>query len=254
MARKKTQLSIGLMGVALLGLGGLGVGQAKAESLDNLKERMEEHVKKLERSSRSANSDETRKMEKELEEMYLKMVDQEMKENKIMEKIDNLSVVPDKTERTRARHGRWTWRDGVIAVTNNGISGSWHAGIVAPQKSWVTAESSPKTGVKLQYNFEGRGTVGKYNVWQTGVKSTTVSQDWHAGHWAGRQVGKPYNYNFYKTNNRNSFYCSQLIWAAYMDVAKVNLNTSAYDIPGARAIHPSELLYNNKVQLIYRAK
>ncbi|WP_242526925.1 cell wall hydrolase [Lactococcus sp. LG1267] len=30
-----------------------------------------------------------------------------------------------------------------------------------------------------------------------------------------------------------------------MDVAKVNLNTSAYDIPGARAIHPSELLYNN---------
>lgn len=171
-----------------------------------------------------------------------------------MEKIDNLSVVPDKTERTRARHGRWTWRDGVIAVTNNGISGSWHAGIVAPQKSWVTAESSPKTGVKLQYNFEGRGTVGKYNVWQTGVKSTTVSQDWHAGHWAGRQVGKPYNYNFYKTNNRNSFYCSQLVWAAYMDVAKVNLNTSAYDIPGARAIHPSELLYNNKVQLIYRAK
>ncbi|WP_336620404.1 cell wall hydrolase [Lactococcus petauri] len=39
-----------------------------------------------------------------------------------------------------------------------------------------------------------------------------------------------------------------------MDVAKVNLNTSAYDIPGTRAIHPSELLYNNKVQLIYRAK
>lgn len=137
---------------------------------------MAEHVKKLERSSRSANSEETRKMEKELEEMYLKMVNQEMKENKIIEKIDNLPVVPDKTERTRARHGRWTWRDGVIAVTNNGISGSWHAGIVAPQRLRVTAESSPYTnGVRFQYNFEGRGKVGKYNVWQTGVKSTTVS-------------------------------------------------------------------------------
>ena len=48
--------------------------------------------KKLERSSRSSDSEETRKMEKELEEIYLKMVDQEMKENKIMEKIDNLPV------------------------------------------------------------------------------------------------------------------------------------------------------------------
>ena len=253
--RKKKQLAIGIMGVALLGLGGLGVGQAKAESLDNLKARMAEHVKKLERSSRTADSEETRKMEKELEDMYLKLVDQEMKENNIMEKIDNLPVVPDKTERTRARYGRWTWRDGVIAITNRGISGSWHVGIVAPQYPKVTAETSPNTnGVRFQSNFEGRGKVGKYNVWQTGVKSTTVSQDWHAGHWAGRQVGKPYNLNFYRTNNRNSFYCSQLVWAAYMDVAKVNLNTSAYDIPGARAIHPSELLYNNKVQLIYRAK
>ncbi len=35
MMRKKKQPYIGIMGVALLGLGGLGVGQAKAESLDN---------------------------------------------------------------------------------------------------------------------------------------------------------------------------------------------------------------------------
>lgn len=100
------------------------MGQVQAESLEDLKARMAEHVKKLERSSRSSDSEETRKMEKELEEIYLKMVDQEMKENKIMEKIDNLPVVPDKIGRTRARHGRWTWRDGVIAVTNNGISGA----------------------------------------------------------------------------------------------------------------------------------
>lgn len=100
------------------------MGQVQAESLEDLKARMAEHVKKLERSSRSSDSEETRKMEKELEEIYLKMVDQEMKENKIMEKIDNLPVVPDKTGRTRARDGRWTWRDGVIALTNNGISGA----------------------------------------------------------------------------------------------------------------------------------
>ncbi|QPS71977.1 hypothetical protein [Lactococcus garvieae] len=77
MMRKKKQLAIGIMGVALLGLGSLGVGQAKAESLDNLKARMAEHVKKLERSSRTADSKETRKMEKELEDMYLKLVEQE---------------------------------------------------------------------------------------------------------------------------------------------------------------------------------
>ncbi|WP_251713544.1 hypothetical protein [Lactococcus ileimucosae] len=73
MMKKKRQLSIGLMSLALLMSG--GAGQVQAESLEDLKARMAEHVKKLERSSRSADTQETRKMEKELEEMYLKMVD-----------------------------------------------------------------------------------------------------------------------------------------------------------------------------------
>lgn len=60
--KKKKQVSIGLMSIALLVFG--GAGQVQAESLDNLKARMAEHVKKLEKNSRSADTQETRKMEK----------------------------------------------------------------------------------------------------------------------------------------------------------------------------------------------
>jgi uncharacterized protein YycO len=116
----------------------------------------------------------------------------------------------------------------------------------------MTVEAGPKNGVFYGKNFEGRYKDNQ--VWQVGVTSTSVQQDWRAGEWAGKQKNKPYNSNFYQTNNRNSFYCSQLVWAAYMYTANVNLNTSDYDIPGFRAIHPSEFVNGSKTTLIYRKR
>lgn len=47
MMKNKKQVSVGLMSFVLLTLG--GVGQVQAKSLEDLKARMAEHVKKLER-------------------------------------------------------------------------------------------------------------------------------------------------------------------------------------------------------------
>jgi hypothetical protein len=57
------------------------------------------------------------------------------------------------------------------------------------------------------------------------------------------QVGKPYNLNFLDPEREDAFYCSQLIYLAYLRQG-INLNTglSIETLPGAnRIIYPQEL-------------
>jgi hypothetical protein len=58
-----------------------------------------------------------------------------------------------------------------------------------------------------------------------------------------RQVGKTYNLNFLNTNNDKSFYCSQLIYRAYLRCG-INLNTglAMEGLPGTNVIiFPQEI-------------
>ncbi|MDO4465936.1 MAG: YiiX/YebB-like N1pC/P60 family cysteine hydrolase [Bacillota bacterium] len=178
-------------------------------------------------------------------------------EQKYLEYGLNAPVVSDtKGPSGRAAIGSWTWRDGVICVTTDGFGtesvNTWHAAIVAPQDAYAVVEA-PKAGqpVRLRYNQWYSST---HTIWQIGVKSTTEAQDYNAGLWAGRQVGKPYNMNFWNSYQTNSFYCSQLVWAAYYYTAGVNLNKSDNDIGSAIAIHPGEFVDNSKTAIIYRNK
>lgn len=148
--------------------------------------------------------------------------------------------------------GNWTWRDGVICVTSTCTTGQWdhgHAGIVAVAPYYdSTCEANPGTGVSTVigewYNrFDG------YNVWQVGVNSTTVDQDAAAAQWACNQIGKGYQFWGNSLSNRNKFYCSHLVYAAYLDVCGVNLDTSAYT---TSVIHPYEFFSNSLTSIIYR--
>lgn len=140
-----------------------------------------------------------------------------------------------------------------------------HSAIVA--YNYYTVESN-SPGV--QY-LNDQWRYGKKQVYGVTVASTTIKQDIAAADWAFRQLNKPYNYDFYNTDTRSKFYCSQLVWAAFKDTAGVDLNTNAYDmytnfippytytigfglVKVARAIHPMELVNNSKVILIYRKK
>jgi len=57
------------------------------------------------------------------------------------------------------------------------------------------------------------------------VARTSVKQDAAAAKWAREPLGKPYTFNYLNTSTRKKFYCSQLVWAAFKDKNKVNLNT-----------------------------
>lgn len=164
----------------------------------------------------------------------------------------NAPVLGDLKTMERTSVGSWSWRDGLICVTDQGFGvgpfNTWHAGIIAPQKNYSVAEvANSNSPVRLR---KGKWTQG--TVWQVGVKTTTIQQDWNAGHWAGEQVGKPYNLNFWNARQTNSFYCSQLVWAAYYYTSGIDLNKSDNDIGSAIAIHPGEFVKNSKTTIVYR--
>ena len=157
---------------------------------------------------------------------------------------------------SRSRIGGWSWRDGLICVTDQGLGtrriNSWHAAIVAPQRLYSVAEA-PGLVEKVRLR-SGEWTSSTYTIWQVGVNATSVQQDWNAGQWAGNQVGKPYNTSFWNAKQTNSFYCSQLVWAAYYYTAGVDLNKSDNDLGSAIAIHPGEFVKNSKTTIVYRNK
>lgn len=171
---------------------------------------------------------------------------------------DNAPIERDVKDKTRAPIGSWSWRDGVICVTDAGssliVTNSWHAGIVAPQKDRSVAEAE---GIGKKVRMQ-RGTwevaYSKNRVWQVGVKQTSVAQDWKAGEWAGKQVGKPYNLNFWNIKQTNGFYCSQLVWAAYYYTCGVDLDKTDNNIGSAWAVHPGEFINNPLTSIIYRNK
>jgi uncharacterized protein YycO len=84
-------------------------------------------------------------------------------------------------------------------------------------------------------------------VYGLNVNETTTAQDAAAANWCYSQIGKPYNYNFFDRDTRNSFYCSQLVWAAYKDLYGIDLDTSAW----GNAVYPTELVMSSHTSTIY---
>ena len=117
--------------------------------------------------------------------------------------------------------GNYPTRKGVILVTSNGKIGNvvGHAAIVY-SKSFII-ESTDKGVVISRNNWKTK----KNNIAAVTVRNTTVKQDSKVSDWCKRQKGKQYNYNYYSINSKGSYYCSQLIWAGYKNLYKINLNT-----------------------------
>lgn len=159
---------------------------------------------------------------------------------------------------TEKAKGSWSWRDGLICVTESGFGssglGTWHTGIVAPQRVRVVAEA-PGKGKKVSLTPDWYNKYKHTPIYQVAVNSTSVKQDYNAGYWAGQQVGKAYNTNFWNSKQINIFYCSQLVWAAYYYTAGVDLNKKDNDSrtnPNNIAIHPGEFVNNPKTTVVFR--
>ncbi|MGU7930112.1 YiiX/YebB-like N1pC/P60 family cysteine hydrolase [Streptococcus suis] len=168
------------------------------------------------------------------------------------EKETPKSVEPDPKNYERASFGAWSWRPGLVAVTDarfSGVINHGHAGITGAHPYYgKIIEANKETGVRA-HSGEWKVEAGK-NVWELTVTTTTVAEDKAAAERAAGQIGKPYNSNFYDVWRRDKYYCSQLVWASFRDTAGNKADISLND--WGAAIHPFELRDHPNTKLIYR--
>ena len=113
---------------------------------------------------------------------------------------------------------------------------------------------------KYVYEATSKGVIRSKNNWDKTkkkyfglrVKSLSNSKQKDILKYVEKQVYKKYNFNFFNTKTRSKFYCSHLIWAAYYDKYKINLDTKMFGLAGKQkgAIHPLELVLSSKTKTV----
>lgn len=163
------------------------------------------------------------------------------------EKADEIPVESDKgSSMSLEGFGKYPIRKGVILVTKDkykGLIPTGHAAIVYNSDQVVESLSKGVTIGKNNWNKVRQTCYG------VTVMNTTTKQDAEAANWCYRQyrAKKPYNWNYANVKTRKKFYCSQLVYAAFLDLYKINLNTSAF----GPAVHPMELVNSKQTIKIY---
>ena len=174
----------------------------------------------------------------------------------LIEQVETKKLMPDKTDFSafdgmlRAYFGQYPTRKGVILVTGDkykGLMPTGHAAIIYTSEVLVESLSQGVTTGRNDW-YSTKNTC--YGVT---VKKTTVTQDSNAADWCYRQISKPYNLNYNNISTRKKFYCSQLVWAAFLDNYNIDLNTLAFANPAmmVNPIHPLELVWTDETNLIY---
>lgn len=143
--------------------------------------------------------------------------------------------------------GTYPTRNGVILVTPDKFKGlipTGHSGIIWDGATGRIIESI-SSGVVIGNND---WNIKKSSCYGVTANGTTTSQDNNAANWCKTQVGLPYNYNYLNPWTRSRFYCSQLVYASFLDNYGINMDTWAY----LEAVHPMELVNTSKTYTIYQ--
>lgn len=151
------------------------------------------------------------------------------------------------TSNAATQTGTYPTRRGVILVTPDAYKNlipTGHAAIVWDSQNVIESLSG---GVGIHKN-NWRTT--KKKIYGVTVASTSAAQDSIAASWCRNQIGKGYNWNYLNVNTRQKFYCSQLVWAAYKDLYRIDLNTSLF----GQAVHPMELVNSSRTTTVYTYK
>jgi len=143
-------------------------------------------------------------------------------------------------------------RKGIILVTTDpwkGVVESGHAAIVYSEDSVIESLSN---GVVKGKNNWGNTKNEYYAVFPL---KASINDGEKAAEYCKKKTGLSYNINFYNIDTRKKFYCSQLVYASYKDLFKIDLNTDAFKSKLGNPIHPYELLdSNNILPLVHYSK
>lgn len=138
------------------------------------------------------------------------------------------------------------------------MPGHWtHVGIIAwydPNVGdWIVIEAKPNDGVSLTTLSEFLSRYPEVAIERVNT-SETVKE--YAIYFAYQQLGKPYNYNYLAKPEiyDDKYYCSELVWAAYMWASDGQVNLDAD--PGwswhyGYAVAPQEVYDSGWTYVIY---
>lgn len=174
-----------------------------------------------------------------------KLVQKIHKKNLTADKSPSIGSFREAINAIRPRStGEYPTRKGIILVTGDAYKGlipTGHAGIIYGANTVVESLSGGVTTGDNNWNTT------KKSCYAVTVKGTNAEQDKAAANWCHDQINKPYNWNYFDTGARDKFYCSQLVWAAFLDNFGIDLNTNDF----FNAIHPLELVSTDETRLVY---
>ena len=135
-----------------------------------------------------------------------------------------------------------------IFASSGSVGFAGHAAIVST-KNTITIESfakdfSPikKDGVQKYTNSWGTRT----NVLMLRPKGATTAKYTAAAKYAENQVGDPYNWNFLDKKTEKAFYCSQLVWRAWLNQ---DIDIEKGSIPNG-AVTPADLVNSSNTYIV----
>lgn len=135
-----------------------------------------------------------------------------------------------------------------LAIDSGSFGFAGHAAIVSDSK-YETIESyaksfSPidKDGVQI-YDNDWGSTAGSLLLRPYGATSSDYTE---AVEFAETKIGLPYNWNFFNKEATDKYYCSQLVWQAWLD-AGINIETGS--VPNA-IIAPADLVNSSNTYLV----
>ena len=145
---------------------------------------------------------------------------------------------------------------GAILVTDEpNVSGTpyfaGHAAVVQDKnyttESFLWSTDGKPSGVQ-QHKNNWSGRYLNYSVYGVLPPSTSATQDALASAWASQQIGKSYNANVWNYEHDSSFYCSQLVYRAYKNMANgLDLSNGA----SFGWVSPMDLVYSPFTSYIY---
>jgi uncharacterized protein YycO len=186
---------------------------------------------------------------------YVEEVFPESKVKELKKLADEKPIMPDKvangtcSTQSLKSVNLYPRRKGVILISLDKSNGKMgfigHAAIIYNETRVVEALMQGNAEVTIGPND---WFLSKNDCTAVTVSGTSMEQDAEAAEWCYRQLGKPYNFNFLDVDTRDSFYCSQLVWAAYKDCHSIDLNTTHHF---GNAILPVELDLSSRTYRIY---
>ncbi|MEM0376971.1 MAG: YiiX/YebB-like N1pC/P60 family cysteine hydrolase [Thermofilum sp.] len=134
------------------------------------------------------------------------------------------------------------------------VVGYWsHAGILYKYDSrvgdWLVVEALFE-GVRVNTLREFMSRYSAVVILR--VKGVTSTQAASAANWAYSKLGYPYDYNgYYKQVNGPSYYCSELVWAAYMATTKVDIDAYYWLPQNWYGVLPGEIVADSDTYTIW---